>query len=94
MISKEDIKKMADLARIEINETEVEKLTGEIGSILEYVSQVKEVGGEYKAEVEIGSNKNIWREDVNPTESGTYSKELIEEFPEHEGDYLKVKKIL
>lgn len=94
MISKEDIKKLSDLARIDIPENEAEKLGSEIESILEYVSQVKEVAGEYSGEVEVGALRNVWREDENPMPSGTYSKELIAEFPDKEGDYLKVKKIL
>lgn len=94
MISKETVKELADLARIEISEIEVEKLVGEMGAILEYVGQVKSVVGDYKEGVEFGSIKNVFREDVDPTEPGIYSKELIAEFPEREGEYLKVKKIL
>lgn len=94
MISKEDIKKLADLARIEVSDKEAENLTGEIGSILDYVGQVQKVAGTDDVGVEVGFVKNVFREDENPTESGAYSKELIAEFPEKEGDYLKVKKIL
>ncbi len=94
MISKETVKELADLARIEISEIEVEKLVGEMGAILEYVGQVKSVVGDYKEGVEFGSIKNVFREDVDPTEPCVYSKELIAEFPEREGEYLKVKKIL
>lgn len=96
MISKEDIKKLADLARIEIKEEEMESLALEIEAILGYVGQVKSVVGFHsdKGGIEIGGIHNVLREDANPTESGTYSKELIAEFPESENNYLKVKKIL
>lgn len=40
-ISKEDVKKLADLARIEMNEDEMGELSKEMGSILDYVSQVQ-----------------------------------------------------
>ena len=102
MVSKEDIKKLADLARVEVADEEAESLAGEIDAILAYVGQVKEVvgntgfpspdKGEGLREARCGVN--IMREDINPTESGTYSKELIAEFPESENNYLKVKKIL
>ena len=46
MVSKEEIKKLADLARIDIEEGEQEKLASEIDAILEYVGQIKEVTGE------------------------------------------------
>lgn len=97
MISKEDIKKLADLSRIEIKEDEQEKLALEIDEILGYVGQVKEMaGGVSDKKEELGKNslRNVWREDENPTESETYSKELIAEFPHSENNYLKVKKIL
>ena len=49
MISKEEIKKLADLARIEIGEEEIENLRGEMDSILEYVGQVKSIAGTEEA---------------------------------------------
>ena len=94
MISREEIKKLADLARIEIREEELESLRGEMDNILDYVGQIKNVAGNYSGEVEIGPVFNILREDREPTPAGKYSKELIAEFPDREGDYLKVKKIL
>ncbi len=95
MISKETIKNLADLARIEIKEEETAKLAGEIEAILEYVGQVKSVAGDMKEGVEFGPVRNVMREDVpNPIGPGAFSKELIAEFPDKEGDYLKVRKIL
>jgi aspartyl-tRNA(Asn)/glutamyl-tRNA(Gln) amidotransferase subunit C len=94
MISTEEIKKLADLARIEIDDNEVEKLGGEMGAILEYVGQVKEIAGNAIEKIEVGENRNVLRNDENPTASETHSKELIAEFPESENNYLKVKKIL
>lgn len=105
MISKEEIKKLADLARIEIKEEEQEELAKDMEAILEYVSQVKSVvasGGDngFPSHQSRGGPRearggvNVMREDENPTESSTHSKELIAEFPHKEKDYLKVKKIL
>ena len=94
MISKEEIKKLADLARIDMKDEEVESLRGEMDAILDYVGQVKSVTGDLKEDTEIGSPRNVMRDDIDPIESETYSKELIAEFPQKEGDYLKVKKIL
>lgn len=100
---------MADLARIEIKEEELDKLRGEIDSILEYVGQVKSVAGSHFApapddakampdqsrdEAEIGLLRNVMRKDANPTLSGTYTKELLAEMPATKENYLKVKKIL
>jgi aspartyl-tRNA(Asn)/glutamyl-tRNA(Gln) amidotransferase subunit C len=101
MISKEEIKKLADLARIEMGEEEMQQLSGEMDAILGYVGQVKSIVEEKDLESPplvvrggLGGVINIMREDKNPTESETYSKELIAEFPKSQDNYLKVKKIL
>jgi aspartyl-tRNA(Asn)/glutamyl-tRNA(Gln) amidotransferase subunit C len=97
MISKEEIKKLADLARIDIEDKEVQNLGDEMDAILEYVGQVKSITKEEDTENphrELGYVMNIMREDQNPTEPETYSKGLIAEFPDSENNYLKVKKIL
>ena len=94
MISEKDIKKLADLARIEIKEEEQKELAKEIDQILDYVKLVSQFHSDSTSESGQGEVINVMREDKNPTESGTYSKELIEEFPDKKGNYLKVKKIL
>lgn len=97
MISKGDIKKLADLARIEIKEEEQEQLATQIDEILGYVGQVSHVASQASAMrggVDDTQIQNVMREDASPHEPGTYSRDLINEFPEKEGDYLKVKKIL
>lgn len=94
MISKEEIKKLAELARIEIKEEELKSLRAEIDSILDYVGQVKSVAGERGDKVEIGPLYNVMREDENPNESGAYTKAIFSEAPAMQDGYLKVKKIL
>ena len=42
MISKEEIKKLADLARIEIKDEEAGSLGGEMDAILDYVKSIQE----------------------------------------------------
>ena len=95
MISKDDIKRLANLARIEIKEEEQEELATQIDAILGYVGQVSHVAA--KAALRDGFDtqiQNVFREDENPNESGAYSEVLIAEFPNSENGYLKVKKIL
>jgi aspartyl-tRNA(Asn)/glutamyl-tRNA(Gln) amidotransferase subunit C len=94
MISKEEIKRLADLARIKIAEDEAQSLALEIDAILGYVGQVKSVVGQMVAGAGVSNLRNIFREDSNPNVSGAQSKELIAEFPASEKNYLKVKKVL
>jgi aspartyl-tRNA(Asn)/glutamyl-tRNA(Gln) amidotransferase subunit C len=94
MISKEEIKKLAGLARIDIGDEEIENLRGDMDSILDYVGQVSGFASNSQKELDFGQIHNVFREDENPNESESYSKELIAEFPRSEKNYLKVKKIL
>ena len=92
-ISNEEIK-LASLARIHIEESEIEDLRSDMSAILGYLNQVKSATLDTEEEFEEKTLRNVMREDVEPIESGTYSAELISEFPNKSGDYLKVKKIL
>jgi aspartyl-tRNA(Asn)/glutamyl-tRNA(Gln) amidotransferase subunit C len=95
-MNSDEIKKISELARLEVGSAEATALALEIEAILGYVSQVKDVVGTRLDEegVVLGQVVNVFREDISPTEPGTFSQELINEFPQKQGDYLKVKKIL
>ena len=95
-ISDKDIEKLGDLARIKLSEEEKETLKIDIEAILGYVSQIKEVSSDIERDMS-GKNEtliNVMREDENPHESGLYTEKILENAPEREGDYIKVKKIL
>lgn len=92
MITKEDVKNLAELSRIEISDVEMEKMTSEIDSILGYVSVIQDIKGDAKNIVP--KLRNVMREDVPTTESGEYTEKLLKNSPNREGDYVKVKKIL
>lgn len=89
MISKDDIKKLAQLARIHLSEKEEKSLEKDLRSILGYVEKLKEVDisnvPEMTHAVEI---KNVFHED-KPEERDDIL--LTEQFPEEERGYLKVK---
>ncbi len=46
MIEKKNVEHIANLARLEVSEEEKNSFTREIGSILEYIEQLNEVGTE------------------------------------------------
>ena len=97
MISKEEIKKLADLARIEIEESELEKIAQDVGPVLEYVSQVNDVAGSLPPLNDKrgpGGDIKVMREDTNPNESGQYTEALLAEAPVVQDGFVKVKKIL
>jgi aspartyl-tRNA(Asn)/glutamyl-tRNA(Gln) amidotransferase subunit C len=95
----EEIKKLADLARIEMNEEEMKEIAKDFDSILAYVDQIKEVANLIPKD---NSEKidqfpeliNVMREDEITNSSGNYSEKIIKEMPETENGYLKVRQIL
>lgn len=97
MISKDDVKRLAELARIEMGEKEQEELAGEMDSILGFVSQVSGIVGGFLSPEQGGGKGgvvNVMREDSDPNETGFYTEKILAEMPNTEKGYLKVKKIL
>ncbi|MEQ1499792.1 MAG: Asp-tRNA(Asn)/Glu-tRNA(Gln) amidotransferase subunit GatC [Parcubacteria group bacterium] len=92
MITKEDIQNLANLARIQIEPSEAESLTGEIDNILGYIGQIENM----KAEDFTPSYpvKNVLRKDEVTNKPGEFTEEILNNAPSREGQYLKVKKIL
>ncbi len=93
MISRDDIKKLANLSRVKLTNEDEERFTKEVDSILGYVAQIQEFEGEGLTRGN-ERNKNALREDGNPHESGINTEAILAEAPQREGQYLKVKKIL
>jgi aspartyl-tRNA(Asn)/glutamyl-tRNA(Gln) amidotransferase subunit C len=89
-----DIEKLAKLARIELTDNEKQTYLKEIGAILGYVDQIKEVVAKVGEERKAGDLRNVMREDEVLNESNSNTEVLVAEFPRKDGTYLKVKKIL
>ncbi len=92
MVTKEEIKNLANLARIGISDEEAEQITKDVDSILGYVGEVQKVSAEETRE--IPKLRNVMRDDIATNKSDKYKEKLLNNAPAREGDYLKVKKIL
>ena len=95
----EDIKKLANLARIDMDEEEMEGLAKDFDAILAYVGQVQEVSKLNKVESlhEKQENyflKNVMREDIATNKSGEYTERILADAPDIQDGFLKVKQIL
>ncbi|MBP9856009.1 MAG: Asp-tRNA(Asn)/Glu-tRNA(Gln) amidotransferase subunit GatC [Candidatus Pacebacteria bacterium] len=92
MISKEEVKKLADLARLNVPEAELDKLATDLESILGYVSELKNAPvGEYEEDQKL---INVLREDEGAHEAGLYTADLVQAFSKARDNYLSVKPIL
>lgn len=69
IIDKQTVHKVADLARIEIKDNEVEHLTKEMNKILTFMEKLNELDTEgVKPLVYMNEETNVWREDVAKNE--------------------------
>lgn len=89
-----DIEKLAALSRLSIADDEKASLAKEIDSILGYVEQIKDASASLQIDEQVPAHHNVMREDANPHESGIYTEKILEESPDRDGQYIKVKKIL
>ena len=92
IINKKILKYLTELSRIEISEEKEEKLLSDLGKILEYFEELKEVDTSDVQPLAGGADlMNIYREDKEILDE-LYKKQekLIEVFPKQEGDFLKV----
>ena len=88
-ITREEVLHVAKLARLELSEDEIERLTGELSAILEAVSKVSELD---LSDVPPTSHPlalvNAWAED-EPRPSLSLD-EVFANAPERDGDLFKV----
>lgn len=92
MVNIEEIKNLANLARIEISEEEAKTLTSELDSILGYVGQIKDASADEELSVPV--LRNVMREDEPLNRDNEYTEDILNNAPNREGRYLGVKKIL
>ena len=101
MISEEEVKHIAKLARLGLTQVELKKMQKELSSILDYIEKL---GDEDKSssspfaiarvkEVDI-SVENVMRNDEVRRLKPEVRRKIIEQAPETKAGYLKVKLIL
>ena len=92
-ITKDEVKKVAHLARLQLNENEINNHAEQLEKILEYIKQLEkidtdDVTGTTRA-IEV---INAFRKDEK--ENSECAKELLELAPSREDKYFKVPKIM
>ena len=92
-ITKEEVKKVAHLARLELNENEINSQAEQLEKILEYIKQLEKIDTEdvpcTTRAIEV---INVFRKDEKKNFDCT--QELLELSPSREDDYFKVPKII
>ena len=92
-ITKEEVKKVAHLARLELNENEISNHAEQLENILEYIKQLEKIDTE---EVPCTTRAievvNVLRKDEK--QNSDCIEELLELGPSREDTYFKVPKII
>ena len=93
MLSREEVIKLAEMARIALSDAEIEKFQKDLSSVLDYVNVLQEVNTDG---LEIVSSvtglENVTRPDV--AKLIDYQEEIMANAPEKKDRYYKVKSIL
>ncbi len=99
MISKEEVKNIADLARIRLSNEEIEGYQKDLSEILNYVNKISEVDtSKIEPLYNISGAINNFHSDepyhFNFEDKAKNREKFLSQAPQREGDYFKVKKIL
>ncbi len=92
-ITKEEVTYVADLARLEFSDEEVERLADELGAVLNYAETLNKLDtSAVKPTEHILPVQNVFREDkVNPS---LPIEEVLANAPESEAGCFKVPRVL
>ena len=92
-ISSNEVKKVAQLARLELNESEIQKHAEQLENILDYIKQLEKINTENipctTRAIEV---VNVFRKDEKKDYKN--SEELLNLAPSRENQFFKVPKII
>lgn len=92
MLTKKDLEKLAELARMELKPGGEEGILRDLTKILNHFEELKEVDTEGVAPMTGGTeSENVFREDDN--DLNLEKNKALEAFPDRSGGYLKVPPI-
>ncbi len=93
MLSKDEVRHIAGLARIGVDEAEIEKFSADLSSILGWVEQLERIDiSNVEPTAHISGIENVTREDEA---RDFFDKDkIVKLFPERKDNYNKVKSVL
>ncbi|MBM7604810.1 Asp-tRNA(Asn)/Glu-tRNA(Gln) amidotransferase subunit GatC [Metabacillus litoralis] len=92
-ISTDQVKHVANLARLAITDDEAVLLTQQLDAIITFAEQLNEVDTEnVKPTSHVLDMKNIMREDI--PKKGLDNEEVVKNAPDHADGYIRVPSIL
>lgn len=93
-LTREDVLKLAQLARLDLTDDEVNEFASELSEILQYVEHLGSVDVKgLKPTQQITGLTNVMRED-KAVDYGYEAKDLLNNVPEVKDNMIKVKRML
>jgi aspartyl-tRNA(Asn)/glutamyl-tRNA(Gln) amidotransferase subunit C len=93
-LTRDDILKLAALARIDLSDDEVEEFSDELSAILKYVEQLESVDvSGLEPTSQVTGLVNVMREDKE-VDYGYKSIDLLQNVPEVDDNQIKVKRMI
>jgi aspartyl-tRNA(Asn)/glutamyl-tRNA(Gln) amidotransferase subunit C len=94
-LTKEEIQHIAELARLDLTDEELEKYGSQLSNVLSYIDQLKEVDvADIQPTAQVTGLENVWRAD----EAENWNHEELEgafrQAPGFEDKQYKVKRVL
>jgi aspartyl-tRNA(Asn)/glutamyl-tRNA(Gln) amidotransferase subunit C len=95
MLSKEEILHIATLARIGLDEKDIEKYQSELSGILDYFKKLEELDVENIEPIgHITGMQDVFRSDMNEDFGSLGEEAILKNAPEKKDKYIKVKSVL
>ena len=92
MITKQEVAKIAKLARIDLSDEELEKYRADLNKVLGYIEILKTVDTEgVEPLAQVTGLENVFRDDI--AAPPLIADEILKSAPETSGRYVRVKKV-
>ena len=92
-ITKSEVEHVANLARLNLTDTELEKMTGQLDTILSYMDTLNTVDtGDIKATTHVFSVSNAFREDI--VQESLSQEEAVKNGPQQDGEFFQVPRVI
>lgn len=94
MLSKEEVKHIAKLSRLDLTDAEIEKMQKDLSEILSYFDLLKSASVPPKRDYGETKKANALRSDEAVPQSREVVEKIIQSAPDKKDDYIKVRTIL
>lgn len=92
-VTKKDVEKIAELARLKFNDDELESFTKDMNRILEYVEKLKELDTENIEPLSHpNEGSNVFRDDE--LKNSVQPEEALKNAPDKDDKFFKVPKVI